>query len=90
MLNGGREILKTADLREPLAALTMPHLRIYGEYILTGLVPRQAVPPLRGLTSGRTAPQVIIKPKAACPALSLHPDGNFCSSGSAALESTLD
>ena len=30
VLNGGLEILKTVDLREPLAALTMPHLRIYG------------------------------------------------------------
>jgi pimeloyl-[acyl-carrier protein] methyl ester esterase len=42
VLNGGLEILKTADLREPLAALTMPHLRIYG--YLDGLVPRKVVP----------------------------------------------
>ena len=28
VLNGGLEILKTADLREPLASLTVPHLRI--------------------------------------------------------------
>ena len=42
VLNGGLEILKTVDLREPLAALTMPHLRIYG--YLDGLVPRKVVP----------------------------------------------
>lgn len=36
VLNGGLEILKTADLREPLASLTVPHLRIYG--YLDGLV----------------------------------------------------
>lgn len=44
VLNGGLEILKTVDLREPLAALTMPHLRIYG--YLDGLVPRKVVPML--------------------------------------------
>jgi len=42
VLNGGLEILKTADLREPLASLTLPHLRIYG--YLDGLVPRKIVP----------------------------------------------
>lgn len=42
VLNGGLEILKTADLREPLAALTMPFLRLYGH--LDGLVPRKVVP----------------------------------------------
>ncbi|WP_039031504.1 pimeloyl-ACP methyl ester esterase BioH [Leclercia adecarboxylata] len=42
VLNGGLEILKTADLREPLAALSLPHLRIYG--YLDGLVPRKIVP----------------------------------------------
>ena len=39
VLNGGLHILKTADLREPLATLGMPHLRIYGQ--LDGLVPRK-------------------------------------------------
>nr|VUD30152.1 putative pimeloyl-BioC--CoA transferase BioH [Raoultella sp. NCTC 9187] len=41
-LNGGLEILKTADLRQPLAALPMPFLRLYGR--LDGLVPRQNRP----------------------------------------------
>jgi pimeloyl-[acyl-carrier protein] methyl ester esterase len=47
VLNGGLEILKTVDLREPLAALAMPHLRIYG--YLDGLVPRKIVPLLDDL-----------------------------------------
>ncbi|MFP2422140.1 pimeloyl-ACP methyl ester esterase BioH [Pseudescherichia vulneris] len=42
VLNGGLEILKTADLREPLASLPMPLLRLYGR--LDGLVPRKIVP----------------------------------------------
>ncbi|MCS2171151.1 pimeloyl-ACP methyl ester esterase BioH [Scandinavium sp. TWS1a] len=42
VLNGGLEILKTADLREPLASLEMPFLRLYGR--LDGLVPRKVVP----------------------------------------------
>lgn len=42
VLNGGLEILKTVDLREPLATLALPHLRIYG--YLDGLVPRKVVP----------------------------------------------
>ncbi|HDS9360240.1 TPA: pimeloyl-ACP methyl ester esterase BioH [Enterobacter chengduensis] len=41
-LNGGLDMLKTVDLREPLASLAMPHLRIYG--YLDGLVPRKVVP----------------------------------------------
>lgn len=47
VLNGGLEILKTADLREPLKALTMPFLRLYG--YLDGLVPRKVVPMLDAL-----------------------------------------
>ncbi|TNV20393.1 pimeloyl-ACP methyl ester esterase BioH [Buttiauxella sp. B2] len=39
VLNGGLEILKTADLREPLKHLTVPFLRLYGH--LDGLVPRK-------------------------------------------------
>ena len=39
VLNGGLEILRTADLRAPLAALELPLLRIYG--YLDGLVPRK-------------------------------------------------
>ncbi|TKK16012.1 pimeloyl-[acyl-carrier protein] methyl ester esterase [Enterobacter cancerogenus] len=42
VLNGGLEILRTVDLREPLASLALPHLRIYG--YLDGLVPRKVVP----------------------------------------------
>ncbi|HCR3983472.1 TPA: pimeloyl-ACP methyl ester esterase BioH [Kluyvera ascorbata] len=47
VLNGGLEILKTADLREPLAALDLPFLRLYGR--LDGLVPRKIVPQLDAL-----------------------------------------
>ena len=47
VLNGGLEILKTADLREPLAALTVPFLRLYGR--LDGLVPRRIIPQLDAL-----------------------------------------
>ena len=42
VLNGGLEILKTADLREPLAGLQQPFLRLYGR--LDGLVPRKIIP----------------------------------------------
>ena len=42
VLNGGLELLKTVDLREPMTALAVPHLRIYG--YLDGLVPRKVVP----------------------------------------------
>lgn len=41
-LNGGLEILKTTDLREPLKALEIPIMRIYGR--LDGLVPGKIVP----------------------------------------------
>ena len=47
VLNGGLEILKTVDLRQPLATLSVPHLRIYG--YLDGLVPRKVVPLLDAL-----------------------------------------
>lgn len=47
VLNGGLEILKTTDLRAPLASLTLPHLRLYGA--LDGLVPRKVVPLLDAL-----------------------------------------
>ncbi|HKN04937.1 MAG TPA: pimeloyl-ACP methyl ester esterase BioH [Buttiauxella sp.] len=39
VLNGGLEILKTADLRQALSQLTLPFLRLYGH--LDGLVPRK-------------------------------------------------
>ncbi|MEB6381255.1 pimeloyl-ACP methyl ester esterase BioH [Leclercia adecarboxylata] len=47
VLNGGLEILKTTDLRAPLASLSLPHLRLYGA--LDGLVPRKVVPLLDAL-----------------------------------------
>ena len=39
VLNAGLEILRTVDLREPMSALTLPQLRLYGA--LDGLVPRK-------------------------------------------------
>ena len=44
VLNGGLEILKTVDLRQPLQNVSMPFLRLYG--YLDGLVPRKVVPML--------------------------------------------
>jgi len=73
VLNGGLEILKTVDLREPLAALAMPHLRIYG--YLDGLVPRKVVPFLDALWPDSES-QVIAK-AAHAPFIS-HPV-EFCS-----------
>lgn len=73
VLNGGLEILKTVDLREPLAALAMPHLRIYG--YLDGLVPRKVVPLLDALWP-ESESQVIAK-AAHAPFIS-HPV-EFCS-----------
>lgn len=46
-LNGGLEILKTADLRQALTSLDKPFLRLYGR--LDGLVPRKIVPQLDAL-----------------------------------------
>lgn len=73
VLNGGLEILKTVDLREPLAGLTLPHLRIYG--YLDGLVPRKVVPLLDSLWPDSES-QVIAK-AAHAPFIS-HPV-EFCS-----------
>jgi pimeloyl-[acyl-carrier protein] methyl ester esterase len=72
VLNGGLEILKTVDLREPLASLTLPHLRIYG--YLDGLVPRKVVPLLDALWP-QSESQVIAK-AAHAPFIS-HPEA-FC------------
>lgn len=47
VLNGGLEILKTADLRQPLREVMIPFLRLYGR--LDGLVPRKIVPELDAL-----------------------------------------
>lgn len=73
VLNGGLEILKTVDLREPLASLAVPHLRIYG--YLDGLVPRKVVPLLDALWP-ESESQVIAK-AAHAPFIS-HP-AEFCS-----------
>nr|WP_318383380.1 pimeloyl-ACP methyl ester esterase BioH [uncultured Enterobacter sp.] len=72
VLNGGLEILKTADLREPLAALNLPFLRLYGR--LDGLVPRKIVPLLDALWP---ASESVILPKAAHAPFISHPD-DFC------------
>ncbi|HDR2755811.1 pimeloyl-ACP methyl ester esterase BioH [Enterobacter sp. RHBSTW-00175] len=73
VLNGGLEILKTVDLREPLATLALPHLRIYG--YLDGLVPRKVVPLLDTLWP-QSESHVVVK-AAHAPFIS-HP-AEFCS-----------
>ena len=77
VLNGGLEILKTIDLREPLASLTVPHLRMYG--YLDGLVPRKVVPLLDNLWPKS---QSMVVAKAAHAPFISHP-GEFCSALSA-------
>lgn len=72
VLNGGLEILKTVDLRQPLATLSVPHLRLYG--YLDGLVPRKVVPLLDALWP-QSESRVIAK-AAHAPFIS-HP-GEFC------------
>jgi pimeloyl-[acyl-carrier protein] methyl ester esterase len=72
VLNGGLEILKTADLREPLAALKMPFLRLYGH--LDGLVPRKVVPLLDAMWPNSRS---IVFPKAAHAPFISHPT-EFC------------
>ncbi|AXW86199.1 pimeloyl-[acyl-carrier protein] methyl ester esterase [Lonsdalea britannica] len=69
VLNGGLEILSQADLREPLAALTVPFLRIYGA--LDGLVPRAIVPLLDERWPQSTS---VIVPKASHAPFISHPD----------------
>lgn len=73
VLNGGLEILKTIDLREPLASLALPHLRIYG--YLDGLVPRKVAPLLDDLWPKS---QSMVVAKAAHAPFISHPD-EFCS-----------
>lgn len=77
VLNGGLEILKTIDLREPLASLALPHLRMYG--YLDGLVPRKVVPLLDNLWPES---QSMVVAKAAHAPFISHP-GEFCSALSA-------
>ena len=72
VLNGGLEILKQEDLREPLADLTLPFLRIYGS--LDGLVPRK-VAPLLDERWPRSESRVL--PKAAHAPFISHPEA-FC------------
>ncbi|HGU6360384.1 TPA: pimeloyl-ACP methyl ester esterase BioH [Citrobacter farmeri] len=72
VLNGGLEILKTVDLREPLTALTVPFLRLYG--YLDGLVPRKVVPLLDALWPESES---LIFAKAAHAPFISHPDA-FC------------
>ena len=71
-LNGGLEILKTADLRQPLAALPMPFLRLYGR--LDGLVPRKIVPLLD--TMWEKSESIVFEKAAHAPFIS-HPH-DFC------------
>ena len=72
VLNGGLEMLKTVDLRAPLAALAMPHLRIYG--YLDGLVPRKIVPLLDAIWPDSES---LVIPKAAHAPFVSHP-AEFC------------
>ncbi|MDA8478386.1 pimeloyl-ACP methyl ester esterase BioH [Citrobacter sp. Awk 4] len=72
VLNGGLEILKTVDLREPLKELTIPFLRLYG--YLDGLVPRKVVPMLDALWPESES---LIFAKAAHAPFISHPD-TFC------------
>jgi len=68
VLNGGLEILKTADLREPLRQLTVPFLRLYG--YLDGLVPRK----IAGLLDEQwPQSEAVIFPKAAHAPFISHP-----------------
>lgn len=72
VLNGGLEILRTADLRASLAASLLPHLRLYGR--LDGLVPRKVVPLLDALWTNSHS---LIFDKAAHAPFISHP-AEFC------------
>lgn len=72
VLSGGLEILKTADLRQPLTTLTLPFLRLYGR--LDGLVPRRIIPVLDALWPQS---QSVIFDKAAHAPFISHPQ-QFC------------
>ena len=73
VLNGGLEILRSVDLRQPMTALTMPLLRVYGA--LDGLVPRKVVPLLDELWPQSRSE---IMGKASHAPFISHPDA-FCS-----------
>lgn len=72
VLNGGLEILKTVDLRQPLTTLSAPFLRLYGR--LDGLVPRKIVPMLDALWP---ASESVVFEKAAHAPFISHPR-DFC------------
>lgn len=72
VLNGGLEILRRVDLRQPMAKLNVPLLRIYGA--LDGLVPRKMVPLLDALLPASRSE--VIEKSAHAPFIS-HPDA-FC------------
>ena len=74
VLNGGLEILKTVDLRESLAELSVPFLRLYGS--LDGLVPRK-VASLLDARYPRSLSHIF--PKAAHAPFISHPEA-FCRS----------
>ncbi|KHN55701.1 pimeloyl-ACP methyl ester esterase BioH [Pectobacterium fontis] len=69
VLNGGLAILREADLRQPLADLTVPFLRLYGA--LDGLVPRNVAGLLDDEWANSTA---VVMPKAAHAPFISHPD----------------
>ena len=73
VLNGGLEILRSVDLRQPMTALTVPLLRVYGA--LDGLVPRKVVPLLDELWPQSRSE---IMGKASHAPFISHPDA-FCS-----------
>ncbi|MHA6308611.1 pimeloyl-ACP methyl ester esterase BioH [Hafnia paralvei] len=72
VLNGGLDILRTEDLREQIADLSMPLLRIYG--YLDGLVPRKVAALLD--ESCPRSKSVVIQKSAHAPFVS-HP-AEFC------------
>lgn len=71
VLNGGLDILRTEDLREQIADLSMPLLRIYG--YLDGLVPRKVAALLDESCPSKS---VVIQKSAHAPFVS-HP-AEFC------------
>lgn len=69
VLNGGLEILREADLRQPLTDLSVPLLRLYGA--LDGLVPRKVAGLLDDEWPNSTS---VVMPKAAHAPFISHPD----------------
>ncbi|WP_409158710.1 pimeloyl-ACP methyl ester esterase BioH [Pectobacterium sp. B2J-2] len=69
VLNGGLDILRQADLRQSLAALTQPFLRVYGA--LDGLVPRKVASLLDQQWPDSSS---LVIPKAAHAPFISHPD----------------